>query len=248
MNLDLSGKNAVIMGATRGLGRAVAETLAREGCRTAICARTASDVIPTVTQLAALGPDTWGMALDVTDQPSVQRFMNAAAERFGKLDILVLNVSAQSSEWDASYNVDIRATVGTVEAALPFLVRQRSGAIVGIASKAALMGVPSYKPYSAMKAALLSYMASLARELAPRGIRVNSVSPGEIYDDPGFWSRMQKEDPGLYEAALKANPSGRFAMPQEVANAVVFLASPAASFISGAHLIVDFAAHEHVHF
>lgn len=239
---------AVVTGATRGIGRAIATLLSAEGCDVGFCARTAGDVAEFEGELRAAGGNVASGVVDVADLDNLRAWLEEAARKLGGVDILVSNVSAQSFDWDRSYHVDIRACVNAVEAVMPYLRASKAGSIVAIGSQAAMLSVPSYKPYSAMKAALLSYMSALSRELAPAGIRVNVVSPSEIYFKGGFWERMEREDPALFRAALAKNTSGRFGTPEEVARAVAFLASPAASFISGANLLVDHASREHVQF
>lgn len=249
MDLHLVGKKVILTGGTRGIGRSVAETLADEGCDLAICARSDDQVELAVESLRARGVTVVGGVLDVADHERVHDWVTNTAEQLGGVDILVSNVSAQSSEWRRSVELDILACVNVVEATLPHLVRaQHGGAIVAIASQAGLLAVPSYKPYSAVKAALISYMGALSRELAPHGIRVNSVSPGEIDFPGGFWDRMKDEDPELVSRTLAASATGRFGTPVEVARAVAFLASPAASYISGTNLLVDGASKDFVQF
>jgi len=248
MNLELTGKRAIVTGASRGIGRSIAQALTSEGCDIAICARTRKDLEAAVESLSANGTTVLGDTVDAADLDAFSRWVESASNRLGGLDIYVSNISAQSFDWKWSFRIDIDACVRGVDAALPYLRQSRCGSIVAIASQAALLSVPTYKPYSAMKAALISYMSSLSRELAPEGIRVNCVSPGEIYIEGGFWSRMQSEDPELYAAALQKNISGRLGSPEEVARAVVFLASPAASFVSGTNLLVDGASRAHVQF
>lgn len=247
VDLLLSGSRAVVTGGTRGIGRAVVEHLLAEGCRVAFCARTPSEVDQAVKDLTRQG-DVLGMVADVSDDAALTAWIEASAGTFGGLDIVVSNVSAQSFSWRASVDVDILSAVHLMALVEPYLRRSRSAAVVAIASLAARMAVPSYKPYSAVKAALVSFMGSLSREWAPAGIRVNVVSPGEVYYPGGFWERMRREEPGLFADAVRRNITGRMADPADVARAVTFLASPAAAFISGVNLFVDGAAHEFVDF
>jgi 3-oxoacyl-[acyl-carrier protein] reductase len=248
MDLGLAGKRALLTGATRGIGRSIAEVLAAEGCAVALCARTAADVEATVAGLRDVGATVYGSALDVHDLDQLREWVTEAAGQLGGVDIVVSNVSAQSFDWRRSVEIDLLSCVTLVDAARYHLSRSEAGAIVAIASQAGLLAVPSYKPYAAVKAALINYMGSLSRELAPSGVRVNTVSPGEVFVEGGFWDRIRDEDPNLYARVLEKNIMGRLATPEEVARAAVFLASPAASFISGANLLVDGASREFVQY
>jgi 3-oxoacyl-[acyl-carrier protein] reductase len=248
VDLGLTGKKVIVTGGSRGIGRSIAETFIDEGSHVALCARTASEVQRTVEALQKPGRTVIGGVVDVADAQRLRTWVAEAVADLGGLDILISNVSAQSFDWRESVDVDILACVDLVEAALPHLLRSPTASIVAVASQAALVAVPSFKPYSAVKAALISYMTSLSRELAPKGIRVNTVSPSEIFFEGGFWDRMKDEDPELVSGALAKNIMGRFGTPAEVARAVVFLASPAASFIAGTNLLVDGASKEFVQF
>lgn len=162
----------------------------------------------------------------------------------GGLDIFIANVSAlnQSTDeaaWRESYEVDMMATFNGVESALPHLKRSDAGSIVLISSIAALHVPGGPKPYGAMKAAVINYGKGLARSLAPEGIRVNSVSPGNIYFEDGVWGKTKRNNPEFFRKQIAANPMGRMGTPEEVAKATIFLASPAASFVSGTNLVVD---------
>lgn len=248
MDLGLTGKRAVITGATRGIGLSIARCLAAEGCHVSICGRSESSMHAALDTLKQYGVSVIGQLLDIGCKEDVKQWIQNTKVEFGGIDIFISNVSAQSFDWEESYNIDIRSCVDTINTILPHLEESKSAAIVAIASQAAMMSVPSYKPYSAMKAALISYMSSLSRELAPKGIRVNTVSPSEIYFKGGFWERMQTESPELYSKAQQRNIMGRLGTDVEVAKAVTFLASSAASFISGANLMVDGASREYVQF
>jgi 3-oxoacyl-[acyl-carrier protein] reductase len=245
MELGLRNRRILLVGGTRGLGGAIATAFSNEGARIALCARNLSHVKSTVMKLRTVGAEVYGDALDVRDVESLCAWIARSITTLGGADAFIWNVSAQSRDWDACLDIDIRSCVAGVEAVIPALTRSECGSIVCVASRAASLGVPSYAPYSAVKAALLSYVTSLSRRVAPQ-VRVNAVSPGEIFSEDGFWGRMRREEPAMFAATVLRNPMGRLATPDEVAQAVVFLASSAAGFISGANLRVDGASSEHV--
>jgi len=243
MDLGLQGLNAIVTGGTKGIGRAIAETLAGEGANVGICARNAAEVAAAVKALQSRGVKATGAAVDVTGS-GLAPWVKSAAEALGGIDIVIANVSALAGgaaeqEWQDSFNVDVMATVRTVDATLPFLQKSKHASIVAISSVAAVEVPRGVRAYTAAKAAVIAYVSSVAATYADQGLRANTVSPGTIYFEGGVWHKRQLNQPAMYEGALKRNPMGRMGTPQEVANAAVFLASPAASFISGANLIVD---------
>lgn len=250
MDLGLSGKKAVVTGSTKGIGRAIAETLIAEGAQVAICARKAGEVEET---LAALGPQATGQALDVSDAPALRSWVAESAEGFGGLDIVVANVSAlaigdDEDCWRRSFEVDLLHTVNLVEAAMPFLEKSEAGAIVTISSVSGREIDFAAGPYGTCKAAIVHYTQGLAHKLAAQGIRANSVSPGNTYFPGGVWQQIEQNQPDFFQEALALNPTGRMGTPQEMANAVAFLASPAASFVTGTNLVVDGALTRGVQF
>jgi NAD(P)-dependent dehydrogenase (short-subunit alcohol dehydrogenase family) len=246
MDLGLRDKKAIIVGASRGIGRAIAVCLAEEGCDVAICARGKAGVTETGATLERKGGRVLGEALDITEPAKATEWIRRVAALFGGIDILIWNASAQSRNWSEMFTTDIAACVNVVESALPYLTRSKNGSIVGIASQAASLPVPGYKAYAAMKAALVSYLTSTARELAPIGIRVNAISPSEIYSEDGVWGRIRRERPQRYDTALKKNIRGRLGTPEEVARVTAFICSPAASLVSGANILVDGISREFV--
>ncbi len=244
MDLGLKGKKAIVSGGTKGIGRAIAETLAAEGCDIAICSRNGGEVEAAVQALSGKGVRATGAALDVGDGPALKKWVADAAAELGGLDIVVPNVSALAvaateDSWRQEFQVDMMGTVNMVEAALPFLEQSEAAAIVVISSVSGVEVDFAAGPYGAMKAALIYYAASLSCQLAPKGIRANTVSPGNTYFKGGVWHRIETDMPDLFASTLAANKMGRMATPEEVANAVVFLASPAASFVTGTNLLVD---------
>jgi 3-oxoacyl-[acyl-carrier protein] reductase len=247
VDLKLKGKKAIVTGGTRGIGRAIVEELAAEGCAVALCARNSEQVEQAVKDLSAKGVKAWGAPVDVADTAALRGFVDQAARALGGLDIFVANVSAlavatDEATWRKSFEIDVMGTVVGVEAALPLLASSGDGAVIVIGSIAAVEVVGPTRPYNAVKAALVPYVKSLAHNWAKKKVRVNMVSPGTIYFKGGVWNVREQQQPELFKGALARNPMGRMGTPQEVADAVVFLASPRASFISGANLIVDGAA------
>ena len=248
MDLKLAGKKALITGATRGIGRAVAELFASEGVEVAICARNGDAVKDTVSALKAKGTKAWGQSVDVADVAALRSWVESSAAELGGVDILVANASALSfgiglEFFRAAFNVDLMHTVTAVECAMPHLERSQAGSIVAIASIAGVedtsLNAYSDVSYGAMKAALIFYMKSLAREVAPKGIRANVVSPGSTYFEGGAWQQIEREQPDVFRSAIAQSQMGRMARPEEIANVVAFTVSPVASYLTGANIVVD---------
>lgn len=253
MDLGLSGKRFAVTGGTRGIGRAVVEGLLAEGAVVAYCARTRDAVAEAQAELTADGATAVGSAVDVGDAAAVTEWVSGAADTLGGLDGVVANVSAlaipESAEnWRTSFEVDLMGTVSLVDAALPHLVASGAGSIVTVSSVSGREIDFAAGPYGTFKAAIIHYTQGLAYNHAGKGVRANSVSPGNTYFPGGVWPSIEENNPELFAAALALNPTGRMATPQEVANAVVFLSSSAASFITGTNLVVDGALTRGVQF
>ena len=253
MDLGLHGKRALITGGTKGIGRAVAEHFAAEGCDVAICARNPAEVTEAVAALAATGVRATGRAVDVVDGPALTSWVRDVAGEFGGLDILVSNVSAlaigqDEASWKAEFETDMMGTVRAVDAAMPWLETSGAAAIVVISSVSGREVDFAAGPYGVFKAALIHYAKGLSFQLAGKGIRVNALSPGNTYFPGGVWEKIEHGNPNLYRQSLALNPTGRMGRPEEMARAVVFLASPAASFITGTNLVVDGALTRGVQF
>lgn len=243
MELGLDGCKALVTAATRGIGLAIAQTLADQGCDLAICARGEDGLETSRKELESRGVKVFTKSVDVADGAALEAFIEEAAESLGGLDVFVSNASAGGgpgvAAWQPSFDVDVMGAVRGISAATPFLEASECGSVVIISSTAALeyLGVP--QAYNAMKAALITHASDMSQALAPKGIRVNVVSPGPIYFEGGNWEMIKQAMPAIYEAAVKQCAIGRMGTPEEVARAVVFLASPAASLITGANLVAD---------
>jgi 3-oxoacyl-[acyl-carrier protein] reductase len=253
MDLGLRGARVLVTGGTRGIGRAVAETFAAEGADVAICSRNKTEVESTVAALQAKGVAAYGGAVDVSDGAALKAWVGDMAGRLGGIDVVVANVSALSigqdeESWEKEFATDMMGTVRLVNAAMPHLEKSRAAAIVTIASVSGREVDFASGPYGTFKAAIIHYTQGLANQLAAKGIRANTVSPGNTYFEGGVWHTIKDNNPELYKAALALNPTGRMGTPQEMANAVVFLASGAASFITGTNLVVDGALTRGVQF
>ena len=248
MDLGLAGKGVVITGGSRGIGRAIALAFADEGANIAICARGKEALDATAKQLVAKGVKVHAQTADLAKPAELDAFLDGAHQVLGRVDVLVNNasgfgISDDESGWKTGFDVDIMASVRASWKVVPWMTAQGGGAIVHISSTSALeAGSPP--AYAAVKAALISHSKTLAVALAPSRIRVNTVAPGSIEFPGGLWDRIKQENPEGYEAMRRSIPFGRLGRAEEVAAAVVFLASSRASWISGVTLSVDGVQHK----
>ena len=247
MDLELNGRRALITGASRGLGRAIAERLAEEGCQLALCARADEPLRAAAEELRARGATVHAQSVDVTDAPALEDFVDAAAQALGGLDLLVANAGGAqggaeltdttAEDWQRTFDLTVVHSAVVARAATRHMGEGAS--IVLVSSVSGLR--PQPKPqYAAAKAALIHLAASLGRELGPRGIRVNALSPGSILFPGGSWERRATADPAAFAAFVEREfPHGRLGTAEEIADATAFLLSPRASWINGTNLVVD---------
>lgn len=243
MDLKLKGQKALITGATKGIGRAIADTLADEGCNVAICARNEGDVAAAVEALQAKGVTAFGQSVDVGDGDALKAWVEASAEALGGVDCLVSNVSGGNSPgeegWRANFEHDVLGAVRLVEACMPHLEKSDNASITMISSTAALEKFIAAGAYNAMKAAVIQYAGALAQDVGAKGIRVNAISPGPIMIEGGSWDFIKQNMTPFYEATLADIPVGRMGTAQEVAAQIALLASPLGSFTTATNIVID---------
>lgn len=249
MDLGLKKKAVAITGGSKGLGRAIALAFANEGANVAICARDETALSATAAELRKTKIEVYSSAADVGAPAQLNAFLEGAHEAFGRIDVLVNNapgwgLSDDEPGWQTAWNVDVMAAVRAVWQVVPWMKAQGGGAIVHMSSIAGLEGGWSTSAYAPAKAALISHSKALAIGLARDKIRVNVVAPGSIEFSGGVWERVKSSSPDRYQAILRSIPSGRLGTAEEVADAVVFLASERASWITGACLVVDGGQHK----
>jgi len=246
MKLDIEGRVALVVGASRGIGFAIAETLAAEGAKIAIAAR-GIDGIKSAAE--KIGSASFHSA-DVTDPVAAKSLVEAVEKQWGRIDILVCNVGSGASvppgketaaEWSRVMDLNLFATTNMIEAARPLMSRgDGDRAIVCVSSICGLAALGAPVTYSAAKAALNATVRGLARPLAPEGIRINAVAPGNILSADGTWARKIAENkPAVDEMLAREVPMRRLGKPQEIADIVAFLASPRAAFITGTVIVAD---------
>jgi len=248
MDLGLSGKVALVAGASRGIGRHIADTLAREGCDVAIVARGADALEEARRDVSRHGHAVLAVSADLTEPAAPADVVARVRAAFGRLDILVANTggsrgeptsAAPDEDWEAVLDLNLRAATRLVRAVVPEMKAARSGVILTISS---IYGREwgGAITYNASKAALIAFTKSLARELVPHGVRVNSIAPGSVLFEGGSWARRQAAEPERIARFVENElPRGSFGAPEEIAEVAAFLCSPRASLVVGACLNVD---------
>lgn len=247
MNLDLSGKIALVTGASRGIGKAIADRLSREGCTVALLARNGTELQKVAAHLP--GPSSVHLA-DMTDPVAAAAALAEVSLQWGRLDVLVTNIGSGASvppgaetavEWRRVVELNFFTATNAMEAAAP-LMNKGTGdrSITCISSICSIEALGAPVTYSAAKAALNATVRGLARPLARQGIRINAVAPGNILTADGTWARKRRQDEAALEAMLEREVAlGRLGAPEEIADICAFLASPRAAFITGTTIVVD---------
>jgi 3-oxoacyl-[acyl-carrier protein] reductase len=243
MDISFTGKNVIVTGASRGIGRSIALGFADCGANVSICARGAEALQQTEGELKAKGKKVHAAACDLADGAAVTQYVKDAAAALGGIDVLVNNASAfgerdDEEGWRVSIDVDLMATVRASNAALAFLERS-SGSIIHISSISGLRTSIRTPPYGAVKAALIQYTRNQAARFAAKKIRVNCIAPGSIEFPGGIWANRKVDNPTLYKGVLNGIPWGRMGRPEEIAGVALFLASDLASWVTGQTIAVD---------
>ena len=213
MDLGLKGKNVLVTGGTKGIGRATCELFAAEGANVALCARNAEEVAAVVKALIGKGVHAYGQPFDVADPSALKQWVEGAADAFGGIDALVCNVSAiaigdTAETWEKSFRVDMMHTVNAVAAALPYLEKSTSASVVIVSSVSGFEVDFAAGSYGAFKGALIHYAKGLSNKLAGKGVRVNAVSPGNTYFEGGVWQSIERNSPDFFKIGARPESDG----------------------------------------
>lgn len=241
MDLGLKGKKVVISGGSKGIGFAIAQQFIAEGAQVYICARQQKGINEAV---ASLGDKARGAVVDMSDPKQIEGWIHQAYQEMEGIDIVISNVSALASgsdleTWKKAADIDLFGNIALMNAAVPYLTKQKYGNIIIISTVSAVEIDGFAEPYGALKAALNHYGKSLALRLASKNVRVNMVSPGNVYFKGGIWNKIETETPDFFQECLKKNPMGKMVTAEGVASSVLFLASQKAEFITGTNLVID---------
>lgn len=250
MDLKLKDQNCVVIGGSRGIGRAIALGLSAEGANVAICARNPASLQEAESELARAGSKVISQTCDVSQPSELRSFLTDVKSRLGSVDVLIHNASALAvgptlDDWEASLRVDLMAAVHASEQVIPWMEEAGRGSILFVSSISGLEAAPTPDfGYTAAKAALIAHAKKLAIILAPKGIRVNAIAPGSTEFPGGVWDHIKNTAPPVYESVRASIPWGRLATPEEIADVAVFLVSPRAAWVAGECVSVDGGQHK----
>lgn len=245
MDLGLAGKKVIMNGGAHGIGLCSLIQFAAEGADVAFFSRKADKIAAATAAIDAAGPGTViGEVFDMAEGAEAYKaWLASAAERLGGCDIFVHTASSSGTggtgDWQQGLDMDIMGAVHGLDVLLPHLEASGTGSVVFMSSTAALENFIVPQAFNALKAALITHASQQSHALAPKGIRVNTVSPGAIYYPGGNWEVIEQHVPALFQGTLAKMPMGRYGNPQEVARAVVFVASPACPYMTGANIVID---------
>ena len=244
MDLHLAGKKVIVTGASKGIGLAIANEFAKEGASVSICARGRDSLESARDLVARNGGNVHADICDVSDKKNLIKYIENAVQNLGGLNILVNNPSGfgrsdDEDGWQAGIDIDLMALVRASWTAVPFIEKTGGGSIIHTSSISGLTSSLRTPPYGAVKAAVIQYTKTQALQLASKNIRVNCIAPGSIDFPGGTWDDAKKNNPKLYAGIKNSIPFDRFGRPEEVAKLAVFLASDAASWVTGETVAVD---------
>jgi len=242
--MRFEGVKVVVCGGSRGIGRAIAIGFAQAGAAVSVCARGAQGLRDLSGDLRRHGGAVHTAVCDLADAAAIEHYVPAAADALGGIDVLVNNASALAfgnteEAWRKGIDIDLMAGVRASRIAEPYLVESKAGAIVNVSSIAGRRPSSHYPAYAALKAAVMHLTVVQATALARRGVRVNCVAPGSIEFPGGVWDLTRRAQPQSYDRALQSIPFGRMGAPEDVADVVLFLASPSARWVTGQTIVVD---------